>query len=178
MSRSNSALVSATAVLSIPSRLTASRYSTPTRWAMLFLALSNWRSNSCSWQGGLLVLGVAGAVLRLDVGELLAGLIQAVGELRSCSPWVDTWAASSDRPRPTRRRPACAHDRAWALVYSVLSWSRREERMLVFSSGLMTFSSRSNCANAAEERSIFAFSSSSCFSMKDERPAEARKRML
>ena len=30
--------------------------------------------------GGLLVLGVVGAVLGLDCGELLAGLIEAVGE--------------------------------------------------------------------------------------------------
>ncbi len=37
--------------------------------------------------------------------------------------------------------------------------------MLVFSSGLMTLRSFSNCARAAEERSILARNSSICFSM-------------
>lgn len=49
--------------------------------------------------------------------------------------------------------------------------------MLVFSSGLMTFSSRSNCARAVEDPSIFPFSSSSCLSMKDDREAAERNRM-
>ena len=50
--------------------------------------------------------------------------------------------------------------------------------MLVFSSGLITFRSRSNCASAWPERSILAFSSSSCRSMKADRLAELRMRML
>src|ERR1017187_1124850 len=98
--------------------------------------------------------------------------------LRSCSLWVDAWAASSEPPF-TESKAACLRTRSpWAVVNSVLSWSRREERMLVFSSGLMTLKSLSNCARAAEERSILALSSSICFSMKEERPAAAVKRIL
>jgi hypothetical protein len=55
-----------------------------------------------------------------------------------------------------------------------MSWSRRAERMLVFSSGLMTLKSFSNCTRAADERSILALSSSICFSMKADRPADDR----
>ena len=50
--------------------------------------------------------------------------------------------------------------------------------MLVFSSGLMTFSSRSNCASAALDFSILARSSSICLSMNCDSPAEARYRMV
>src|ERR1035437_5291953 len=66
----------------------------------------------------------------------------------------------------------------WALVYSVFNWSRREERMLVFSSGLMTFSSFSNWASAVPERSILALNSSIWRSMKAERLADESKRIL
>ena len=80
-SRSNSALVSATALFSMASRLTASWYSTATRCAMLFFKASN-----CRRQLGK--LGVAPSCTRdgwrrtaPHDGELLARFVQAVRQL-------------------------------------------------------------------------------------------------
>ena len=50
--------------------------------------------------------------------------------------------------------------------------------MLVFSSGLIMFSSRSNRPKAALDVSTLAFNSSICFSMNAARPAEERYRIL
>ena len=80
MSWSNSALVSATAVFSMVSRLTASWYSRLTRWPMLVFRSVELALQLGDLGEGLLVLGVVGAVLGFDDGELLAGLIDAVGE--------------------------------------------------------------------------------------------------
>ncbi len=91
---------------------------------------------------------------------------------------METWAASSVPPLTDLNALSLRTRSACALVYSVFNCSRRAERMLVFCSGLMTLSSRSNCASAALDRSILIFSSSSCLSMNAERLAEDLKRIL
>ena len=127
--------------------------------------------------GGFAVLGVVGAEVGLDVDEFLAGIVQFLRERFESSPWVDDLGGFQDPPWTEFQAASLRTRSAWALVYSVLSCRRREERMLVFSSGLMTLSSCSNWARAAEERSILAFSSSICFSMKEASAAAERKRM-
>ncbi len=91
----------------------------------------------------------------------------------SASPWVDTCADSSVPLFTELYADSFFTRSACALVYSSFNCSNRAARMLVFSSGLMTFNSRSKAISAALDFSIFAFNSSSCLSMNSPNPADA-----
>ena len=124
---------------------------------------SGWLAPNVAFTSAKLLLGFVE-----PLGQALKGLALG-GDLRGLERTGCAW---NRRPLP------CARGRPAALVYSVFNCNSRAERMLVFSSGLMTFNSRSNRASARLERSILAFNSSNCFSMKEDRLAEERMRML
>ena len=94
------------------------------------------------------------------------------------SPWVETCAASRVSFLIDWKAASFLTRSVCALVYSVLSCSKRAVRIFVFSSGLIMFNSRSKRLRASELRSILARSSSSCCSMKSVRLELARMRML
>jgi hypothetical protein len=104
---------------------------------------------------------MVGAVM-LSFGEFF-GLRSAV---RSCIVGgVETCAAAKLPPRTALNAASLRTRSACALVYSVFNCSRRADRMLVFSSGLMTFNSRSNATRHWVEDSILDFSSPISFSI-------------